>query len=102
MRRPTNMRRLCRPCGAALALLALLTAPLARAQDQRELEGISIIGNQELPRSLVIVPWKRAELCETTLLLPDSGLLDERLAPLDPVVFRRELANYQALRAPNR
>ena len=84
----------------ALTLSALLASPLATAQDQRDLDGISIIGNQELPRSLVIVPWKRAELGEATLT-PSSGLLDEGLQPIDPTVFRRELNNYEALRKPN-
>ena len=31
------------------------------AQDRIELEGMSIIGNKELPKMLYIVPWKNYE-----------------------------------------
>ena len=43
----------------AASLLALsVTAPLAKAQDQVELESIFIKGNKEFPQILYIVPWK--------------------------------------------
>lgn len=52
---------------ALLISIALLLAPGARAEDAskkpageqaKALAGISILGNQEAPKSLVIVPWK--------------------------------------------
>lgn len=66
------------------------------AADERQLDGMAIIGNQELPRALFIVPWKQAPLGEISVV-PRSELINERLAPLDPDVFQRELANRRSL-----
>jgi len=83
--------------------LILLTAFLAMAEDAgqdkqkkssaaKELSGMSIVGNDEAPKSLYIVPWKSSELgVETSLNL----LLNAGDAPLDREVFQRELAYYQ-------
>ena len=41
-------------------------APKAKAgDDAKTLSGISILGNQEAPKSLVIVPWKSSQLGDT-------------------------------------
>lgn len=58
---------------------------------QRNL-GMSIVGNHEAPKSLVIVPWKSSELGDR----PDmSRLLDDLIRPVDKEVFRRELEYYR-------
>ena len=65
--------------------------------DAKAVSGISIVGNNEAPKSLYIVPWKGSELGG------ESGLassLDARAAPVDKEVFMREL-NYYELRNPN-
>ena len=53
---------------------------------------MSILGNQEAPKSLVIVPWKSSELGDT-LGLAES--LDDSRQPVDKEVFMRELAYYE-------
>ncbi len=63
------------------------------AQDEVELEGISIIGNRELPKALYIVPWKDSDLGDLQGR-PAESLLDESLEPVDRDVFRRELEYY--------
>lgn len=88
----------------SLAVAALLTAAaVAQAEqqsDSRELSGMAVIGNRELPKALYIVPWKSAELGEA-LPGPSSGLFSEAPGPLDPDVFRRELDYYDAIQAAN-
>ena len=39
-------------------ILILMQSTVFADQSVQELNGISIIGNKELPKSLVIVPWK--------------------------------------------
>jgi len=54
--------------------------------------GISILGNQEAPTSLVIVPWKSSELGGA---LGISPMLDDSRQPIDKEVFMRMLSYYQ-------
>lgn len=58
----------------------------------KTLSGMSILGNEEAPKSLVIIPWKSSEI-GSDLGLDDS--LDERPEPVDREVFLRELAFYE-------
>jgi hypothetical protein len=57
-----------------------------------KMSGMSILGNDEAPKSLVIVPWKGSELGDTPAI---SRLLDDSTQPVDKEVFMRELAYYQ-------
>jgi hypothetical protein len=57
-----------------------------------EMSGMSILGNDEAPKSLVIVPWKSSQLGDAPGL---SKLLDDSTQPVDKEVFLRELAYYQ-------
>jgi hypothetical protein len=68
------------------------TSTPAAASDAKTLAGISILGNQEAPKSLVIVPWKSSQIGDMPGL---SRLLDDSVQPLDKDVFMRELAYYQ-------
>src|SRR5215468_6827935 len=54
--------------------------------------GMSILGNQEAPKALVIVPWKSSELGNGPSV---STLLDESRLPVDKEVFRRMLIYYE-------
>lgn len=54
----------------------------------KTLSGMSILGNEEAPKALVIVPWKSSEIGDD-IDLDDS--LDERARPVDKDVFLREL-----------
>jgi hypothetical protein len=66
--------------------------------DHLELDPTAITGNRELPKVMVIVPWKRAELGDLTGK-PANSLLNEVLEPVDREVFRRELSYFEALEA---
>ena len=57
----------------------------------KALSGMSILGNEEAPKSLVIVPWKASELGDDISL---SDTLDDRAQPVDKEVFLRELRFY--------
>ena len=54
--------------------------------------GMSVLGNQEAPKSLVIVPWKTSELGES---LGISPMLDDSRQPIDREVFLRTLSYYE-------
>ncbi len=81
-------------------LVAVMTAaaadrgqtPQAADEQVKELSGMSIVGNDEAPKSLYIVPWKSSEIgVETSLdMLPDKDA-----APVDREVFKRQLDYYQ-------
>jgi hypothetical protein len=62
------------------------------AGKDKEMSGMSIVGNDEAPKSLVIVPWKSAGLGDA--LAVGSALGDGR-QPVDRDVFMRELDYYQ-------
>jgi len=72
-------------------------APSPRqVMDRLDLGTTSITGNQELPKVLYIVPWKRSDLGDL-VGRPVNTLLDEVLAPVDPEVFERHLEYYDTL-----
>lgn len=54
--------------------------------------GMSILGNEEAPKALVIVPWKSSRIGDG-LGVNDS--LDDRAAPVDREVFMREVRFYE-------
>ena len=58
----------------------------------KTMSGMSILGNEEAPKSLVIIPWKSSELGEDISL---SDTLDDRARPVDKEVFLRELSFYE-------
>ena len=63
----------------------------------KTMSGMSILGNEEAPKSLVIIPWKSSELGDDLSL---SDTLDDRAKPVDKEVFLRELSYYE-IRAEN-
>ena len=60
--------------------------------DAKMVRGMSILGNDEAPMSLFIVPWKSSELGVETNL---NRTLNEHDVPVDRDVFMRELDFYQ-------
>jgi sRNA-binding protein len=54
--------------------------------------GMSILGNQDAPKSLVIVPWKSSELGDSQ---GTSPMLDDSRQPVDKEVFMRALRYYE-------
>ena len=61
-----------------------------KAED-KQMSGISILGNQDSPKSLVIVPWKSSEIGAGVGL---ANSLNDRAAPVDRDVFARQLRYY--------
>ena len=58
----------------------------------KALIGMSILGNEEAPKSLVIVPWKSSEIGDG---LGVSSSVDARARPVDRDVFLREIRYYE-------
>ena len=66
-------------------------APKPKAGD-RDLSGMSIVGNDDAPKALVIVPWKSSAMGSA---LDIGRALDDGRDPVDRDVFVRELDYYQ-------
>jgi hypothetical protein len=75
-----------------LILLPVGAAGENRGQEPKELSGISIVGNDEAPKSLYIVPWKSSEIGVETSL---NMALSEAAVPVDRDVFMRQLDFYE-------
>ena len=80
--------------------LLLLLAATASAEetnaDQPPDVGTNIIGTQEAPTVLNVVPWKDKEV-KLEKRDPTSSLLDRVLEPLDQEVLLREVEYYRIL-----
>lgn len=82
-------------------MIILFSVPTAFAAEKgkkdeneaKEVSGMSIVGNNETPKSLVIVPWKSSEIGQESKL--KSNLLSDGLTPVDKAVFMRELEFYK-------
>ena len=59
--------------------------------DAKALSGMSIVGNDEAPKSLYIVPWKSSEVDAETGL---NMQLDKEYSPVDRDEFKRKLDYY--------
>jgi hypothetical protein len=57
-----------------------------------QMSGMSVLGNDDSPKSLALVPWKSSLLGDAPSL---SKLLDDSMQPVDKEVFMRELSYYQ-------
>ena len=68
----------------------------SRVMDSIELGRTEITGNQELPKVLYIVPWKKADPGDL-MGKPVNSLLDEVLAPIDREEFLRQVDYYDDL-----
>ena len=64
--------------------------------DEMELGRTEITGNQELPKVMYIVPWKKSDPGDL-MGKPVNTLLDEVLAPLDREEFIRQIDYYDDL-----
>jgi hypothetical protein len=79
-------------CGISLLLLAVpARGQQAESEGDKVLSGMSIVGNDDAPKSLVIVPWKTSDPGDR---LDVSRLLDDGRRPVDRDVFMRELDYY--------
>jgi hypothetical protein len=90
--------------GQGTKKVAAAAKPAAQAQKATEakkdappagdvkMSGMSVLGNDDSPKSLVIVPWKSSQLGDMPGL---SKMLDDSTQPVDKEVFLRELSYYQ-------
>lgn len=81
-------------CCISLLLAASFVSAADGAQEEDEQRnlGMSIVGNHEAPKSLVIVPWKGSELGTQPGL---ARLLEDAARPVDRDVFMRELEYFR-------
>jgi hypothetical protein len=70
---------------------AATTTPTPPGGDVK-MSGMSILGNEDSPKSLVLVPWKSSQLGDMPSV---SRLLDSSKQPVDKEVFLRELSYYE-------
>jgi len=81
---------------------AVLAAEITRREegsqvmDVMQLDRAEITGNQELPKVMYIVPWKKSDPGDL-IGRPVNTLLDEVLAPLDREEFIRQVDYYDDL-----
>ncbi len=95
-RRKTETGRLIAALTGMLVLAMISSQAVAAEKDggkAKTLSGISIVGNNEAPKSLVIVPWKSSEIGSDSGLY--SGLMDDSMKPVDKEVFMREIDFYE-------
>jgi len=79
------------------ATVAAADKPGAEGQEQetnqaKELTGMSIVGNDEAPKSLYIVPWKSSEIGMETNL---NMMLNKDAVPVDREVLKRQIDFYE-------
>jgi hypothetical protein len=83
-------------CTCLLFVCTSLAAWPAHAEDapagDKQVAGMSILGNDEAPKSLVIVPWKSSDL--GSALAVAKGL-DAGREPVDRKVFVRAVDYYE-------
>lgn len=77
-----------------MGMSALFLPSLASAEQVRKVEDISIIGNRELPKSLIIVPWKGANMSDEPNL-PEKSLVDKRFQLVNRSQLLREIQFYK-------
>jgi hypothetical protein len=86
---------------ASASVAATAATTVTKAEGERNasadggakaLSGMSILGNQEAPKALVIVPWKSSQLGDT---LGIGKNLDDGRQPVDKEVFMRQLSYYE-------
>jgi len=63
-----------------------------KPEGDKQLSGMSIVGNDEAPKALYIVPWKSSDIGARTGL---NMMLDASDAPVDRDVFKRQLDFYE-------
>jgi len=78
-----------------VSLFCLVAGPASAAdEEEKVLGGMSIVGNDEAPKSLAIVAWKSSDLGDTLNAL---RALNAGLDPVDREVFMRQLDYYQIM-----
>jgi hypothetical protein len=84
---------MCRLC-VAIACIGVMpgVAMADESNEEKTVSGMSIVGNDEAPKSLVIVPWKSSDLGDS---LDVSKEMDDGRGAIDREVFIRALDYYE-------
>ena len=75
-----------------MCLSAFPPAASVAQEGDKAMSGMSILGNNDAPKALVIVPWKSSEIGDG---IDVANLLDGRARAVDKDVFARELGYYE-------
>ncbi|MEE9492752.1 MAG: hypothetical protein V3W04_05180 [Gammaproteobacteria bacterium] len=78
------------PTAILVAVLLFNPLTIALAEDD---DSIAIVGNNELPASQFIIPWKNPDSPKPTGR-PVNSLINRSLEPLDPDIFDRKMTFY--------
>ena len=79
-----------------LVITALMCATVSHAEGDGQEASTNVIGTQEAPTVLNVVPWKDREV-KLEKKDPTSSLLNRVLEPLDQGVLMREIEYHQLL-----
>ena len=90
--KPGAKKRSAAKAGDGKADPAAAASQAAQPGGDVKMSGMSILGNEDAPKSLVLVPWKSSQLADMPSV---SRLLDSATQPVDKDVFMRELAYYE-------
>ena len=84
---------MCRLC-VAIACIGVMpgVAMADESNEEKTVSGMSIVGNDEAPKSLVIVPWKSSDLGDS---LDVSKEMDDGRGAIDREVFICSLDDYE-------
>jgi len=80
----------------ALLFVLLFVGTPSGAEQVMNLKGMTIIGSNEAPKGLSIVPWQ-VPAPDTAIEKPHFTVADEIFRPIDRDVFRRQLTYYKQL-----
>jgi hypothetical protein len=69
-----------------------------RGNDRLNLGTATVTGDQEQPKVMYIVPWKKSDIGDLSGK-PMNSLLDEALSPIDRDEFKRQVVYYHAVKA---
>ena len=83
---------LCLALLPALAVKAEEVVAVEGSAEAKMISGMSIVGNDEAPKALYIVPWKSSEIGMETSL---NMMLTESALPVDREVFMRQLEFFE-------
>jgi hypothetical protein len=79
--------------GVQVATPSIAEDPKSKGSEpDKQVAGMSIVGNDESPKSLVIVPWKGSDLGDGVDV---SRRLAQDRSPVDRAVFGRSLDFYE-------
>jgi hypothetical protein len=98
-RQPKAAQHSHRQASTRVAEAAHASAPPKGPPAGVDLGATDITGNKELPKVMVIVPWKDS-LGAGGVIKPTDSLLDDVLQPVDRGVFQRQIRYYGQLDAP--